>query len=790
MSARGRGGGMRRQGIALVMGFSLALAVSLPFEAGGAPPAGAVPRAGVDVRVNDTSQERGTCNIQSEAALARSGERVVAGWNDSNVCLSAVERYAAGKLGQPGPDFSASGYGWSDDGGATWHDGGAIPPRPGWFLFGDPVLAAGPDGTFYFASNASDPAGRSTITLSRSTDGGRTFSLPVDVAPDLPIGSLRDKPWVVVDTTRSPHRGTVYVAFTDWSGPEDCGQAIWLSRSTDAGVAFAPPVMLACTHDDAFGVQLAVGPDGEVNAAWLGEKGFSILFARSTDGGRTFSPSGPIASWDTLPGDDQPACVGWDGLARLASDLVFEGRPPPIPLFNPSVRVLVGDIRVEPIPSLAVDVSGSSDPEAPDYNPYRGRIYIALTARSEDNFGLRDRADIAFIRSDDGGETWGPLKGTYGLLDGYFDDDETETDQFQPQVAVGPDATVAVSWYDRRGSGSLPNGQERNLEIEVVAAFSTDGGESFTTEDPLVVSDKLFPPARTSPNTGMFSGCYMGDYNALIAGEPGEFLLAWGDNRDGPAAAPDPNIYFDRIVLYEERHEDGSPPDLGGQSPTADPGEAPAPPAPQIDPPTMVEPADAFQRRRAFRVSWTRPMAGDDAVLADVDVRGIELDGPPGSWLPWQRGVSTDTAMFLGEPGSTYCFRARAVAPPGEHGSDWSAERCTALPLPRDAMRRNGDWTRHGGAFRSRDGGATLISPAVTARGLAVNVWTCARCGMIEITWNGERLARVSTRSSGEPAQRLVALPPLPAEQRGVARVRVLSDGRPVLIESLVTGRA
>ncbi|HEV3475007.1 MAG TPA: hypothetical protein VG602_06555, partial [Actinomycetota bacterium] len=120
-------------------------------------------------------------------------------------------------------------------------------------------------------------------------------------------------------------------------------------------------------------------------------------------------------------------------------------------------------------------------------------------------------------------------------------DDDHATDQFHPQVRVDALGRVAVSWYDRRVSGpTLPN-----WEMALFGRVSQDGGKTF---GPLTqIGDVAFPPSQTNPNTGGFSGCYMGDYNGMTGGDS-DFLFGWGDNRDGAPTDPDPNVYFDRAL--------------------------------------------------------------------------------------------------------------------------------------------------------------------------------------------------------------------------------------------------
>jgi hypothetical protein len=132
--------------------------------------------------------------------------------------------------------------------------------------------------------------------FSRSTDGGRTFSEPLNLS-QTPAGDgkgrLSERRW---------HNGSLAVArgaggalFTAWSEYEG---ALWLRRSPDGGASFEPRVRVAGSDErPARGPDLAVGRDGTVYLAWtVGEDpAADIHLAISTDSGRSFSgPRVPV----------------------------------------------------------------------------------------------------------------------------------------------------------------------------------------------------------------------------------------------------------------------------------------------------------------------------------------------------------------------------------------------------------------------------------------------------------------------------------------------------------------
>lgn len=554
------------------------------------------PAGGADVMINDPGIDEdlhvvlpgqggstSVCITQSEVSMARWGSTLVAGWNDGGQC----ERFIKRRMGQPTGPISLSGFGYSHDGGRTWIDGGVLEDSQV-DLVGDPVLAAGPGGDFYYATlvrkerscEPGEPADPITarcrsqlVGVARSTDGGESWVTPVIASLGRDPRAEHDKPWIAVDTTDSPHRGTVYVAWTELlttctgSLLQTCSARteVLFSRSTDGGASFAEPIQLSIptlenyAFTEGIGTQIAVGPDGEIYVGWVSNANPPwVWFTKSLDGGATFSPPQAVSVVRPI-GHFTNRCA---------------------PDFPKDEFVIKGDVRVFEWLSMTVDRSGSSDPESSRYNPYRGSIYLAVPHDADGEVGgddvkpQGDESDIVFLSSRDGGATWSNA-GSPGPLDrspdpedypeDLLNDDGTKTDQFHPQVAVDSAGRVAVSWYDRQVS---EHSEPSNWEMAVFARVSEDGGQTFGPS--LQVSDEVFPPARTNPNTNFMSGCYMGEYNAVTGGD-NEFLLAWGDNRDGVLSDaegeeklyPDPNVYFDRITF-------GS---AAGEAPDGDNGE-------------------------------------------------------------------------------------------------------------------------------------------------------------------------------------------------------------------------
>lgn len=185
-------------------------------------------------------------------------------------------------------------YFTSTNGGSTFHAGLAPIIRP-WTTEADPSLWINTHGTAFFTYLAESPtfcsaAGGSAIILSRSYDGGRSFGATT-IVDDNPQD---DKPYSAVqDFPRA--RSHVFVSWTRQEGNND---AIWVSRSTDGGGTFSAPQRLYISTNNNFGSVPVVGPHGRVYVFWSSYRDLStntyglasILYRVSADDGVHFGP--------------------------------------------------------------------------------------------------------------------------------------------------------------------------------------------------------------------------------------------------------------------------------------------------------------------------------------------------------------------------------------------------------------------------------------------------------------------------------------------------------------------
>lgn len=179
----------------------------------------------------------------------------------------------------------------SNDGGITW--GGSIQGTGG-PNSGDPATVIGNNGNYY-VGHISDNLGQG---IAISYNQGQTWT-SVQVAPPPPgFFGVLDKNHLWIDNSpNSPFEGNLYDAWTPFGGNNDT--QIELSRSTDGGLTWSSGISIsdnifAGSHNQ--GVNIHTGPYGEVYAVWAvydnsGSDENALGFAKSYDGGQTFVPA-------------------------------------------------------------------------------------------------------------------------------------------------------------------------------------------------------------------------------------------------------------------------------------------------------------------------------------------------------------------------------------------------------------------------------------------------------------------------------------------------------------------
>lgn len=298
------------------------------------------------------------------------------------------------------------------------------------------------------------------IFFARSSDGGRSFSEPLNLS-NTPAGDGKGRL-----TRRFWHNGSLdlvlgqggqlFAAWTEFEG------ALWVSRSTDGGQSFSPPLRVVGqgVGAPARGPSLAVDPAGVIYLAWaVGEDpAANIHFAKSTDQGASFSPPRPILISDAHA--DAPK-IAVDGKGIL--HLVYAQSP------------------AGPLQRYYIYYSRSSDGgrtfEQPREiaGPQTGLVSVHFPALSVDEAnnlyvlwelyfsGVPHPRGLGFTYSGDGGLTFAPAsvipgsiptgQGVNGSLQGLL----------MRKLAVNPAGAIAIVnstfWHNERSQVWLLRGQ-------------------------------------------------------------------------------------------------------------------------------------------------------------------------------------------------------------------------------------------------------------------------------------------------------------------------------------------
>ncbi|GGV39946.1 hypothetical protein GCM10010182_75530 [Actinomadura cremea] len=385
------------------------------------------------------------------------------------------------------------------DGGRTWHR--TVLPGVGACADGangratNPWVTFGPTGVLYATVSATgqDATG---VVVSRSWNGGRTWSDPVTLTNDARPRYFNDKSTVTVDP-RDPRR--VYVVWNRRdveAGTHD----MLLAVSTDGGRTFAEPRSIHRPETPGagtFGGQAVVLPDGRLVAVFLenehpvgggphpGDLPERVRVVRSADRGATWT--GPVTVADVE-----------------MNTPILPDHPPYVPMMAPGS-----------VPDIAVDDRS-------------GRVYVVWGEA-----GLsQSLSAVGLSASEDGGATWTPRRKAN------LTPDSTEYGSgqaFLPQVDVASDGTVGVGYYDFRGNTPDPG-----TPAGVWLATCRSGACATTAE---WTERRLAGATDLSRAPYWFGGPYIGTYTGLAHTGRG-FVAALVTGGDGPE---DPT----RVVVAE-----------------------------------------------------------------------------------------------------------------------------------------------------------------------------------------------------------------------------------------------
>ena len=405
----------------------------------------------------------------------------------------------------------------------------------------------------------SDVRGSRACAVHLSTDGGRSWFAGGDpmVKPFNDCGFYAE--YGPLATAAFAKDGTLYVAFvaSDFLNRvrNDTPRHVFLARSTDSGRHFTTTKVFDAPDGNKErglnkGPMLAVDPNNPrqvyvgwrqgINAADAAEKLKSNV-AASSDGGRTWGP--PVDLTDGRGADFPAITVDRFGTVHAVYWVRVFG-PTPTP---PPVRPIVyrqskdhGKTWSTPVDVDPGNVSAGHPPVIAA-DPKTDDVYMAWNANADIQNtvpGFKGDLDLFVRVSHDLGKTWS---------DRITVSDETvNANQYEPGIAIAPDSTVHLAWYDFRNSPTAPlvtTGHSGDVGVsDVMYAYSTDAGDSWSK--PVRVNDRGIDRSK-----GVWSNNIDSKFNVGIAATNNDVWFAWQDTRNAIGSTDSEDIYTASISL-------------------------------------------------------------------------------------------------------------------------------------------------------------------------------------------------------------------------------------------------
>ncbi|MBI4356224.1 MAG: hypothetical protein HY597_07270 [Candidatus Omnitrophica bacterium] len=326
------------------------------------------------------------------------------------------------------------------------------------------------------------------VFLAISRDGGKSFAPPVPVAPADPQVERLQPRLALADGRLS----IAWIESDAAPSPATAGRVL-VSRSDDGGQSFTPPVMASASLaveplGGLFGPSLDLVAQGsQVHAAWVGrDPNRGIHVASSFDRGASFTS--PVRLDDEVAafftgltmatesnGRLHLAWSGLGGFGGFGSEVFYTAftptgggggpREPPVVTTFLTASPLTVNVGADVVltagsaPALWVSPNGS-------------QLLLAYAGVMPGS-GRTDM-DVLLMRSADGALTWSaPV---------VVSDDATQAQQSSPHLAVqeASGKRLAVAWSDSRNRND-------NADDDLYVAESSDGGQTFSTN--ILVND-------------------------------------------------------------------------------------------------------------------------------------------------------------------------------------------------------------------------------------------------------------------------------------------------------------
>ena len=420
----------------------------------------------VNILVNDPLKGRPffNCLSQSTTSMALAGSKVVVAYNDTTQPFSSLIH-----------PWMKTGWSYSTNGGASFMDRDGLLPYSAENNWGQPSMARDPYMRRIYLATVGGNTGNN-IQVYRSMNDGVSFADVVNATPNFTGLNFQDKPSIAVDTFAGAGQGTVYLAWRHYDFLGVNG-GIRLTRSTDGGTTWGPSqgIMICPQIFLGFninGPSVVVGRDHAVYVFWWWDNmvyGPTMWFAKSTDRGVTFGPPTPLVYYFT------PNNLGDLGL----------------------VDTYLLPMETNAFPKAAV-------------NRITGHIYVFY------NDWTYDQGDIMYLRSTNGGASWG-----------WYDGITWPGTQWHPEVAVSPDGNyLLVTYYDR----FFDPLDDYTNRTGIIAQIDKASGGFYWSYPFLITSQSWYPMSAGSYIEGWEVPEYRTDWDSAAA-DTNYFYTTWSDER-------------------------------------------------------------------------------------------------------------------------------------------------------------------------------------------------------------------------------------------------------------------
>ncbi|MBI2425200.1 MAG: exo-alpha-sialidase [Candidatus Hydrogenedentes bacterium] len=450
-------------------------------------------------------------------------------------------------------------YSRSIDGGLTWSDAAALNSTAISNQVRDYDLGLTTDrhGLWMAVYSSTIPFGDFSyydrrVVVSRSTDGGLTWSAPAQLSPESGVGSGQNEAPRLAANGENTWLAT-WESTSRLEDPPYRDYGIQYARSTDGGLTWSVPAALKTNalinagYDDLH--SLSSDEDGVWLAAWSSDDSLSdtvgrdadILSSRSLDDGITWSPPAALNtnaaidygvdySASVLPGRAGRWIATWTSTDTLGGTL------------RPGTRIFSSHSGDHGATWSAPEVF-SAPPQrtagydgAPILETDRQRLWVL--AWSSDNAldgSIGFDYDILYSRSLDGGETWSapaPLNSNAAT---------DESSDYAPSLATDASGTWMAVWssYDSL-NGTL------GLDADILYARSLDGGLTWGAPSALNTnagSDEVYDgaPLLATDNKGLWVAVWTSRiYDGSTLGSDSDLLFSRSLDDGHTWSAPSP----------------------------------------------------------------------------------------------------------------------------------------------------------------------------------------------------------------------------------------------------------